>query len=98
MTEFLSQFARIMTRNHDLDIRVDDFLTRDEVCKIIKINKDTLRTRIRSGQFPEPVSVAGQERWATSQINKFIYKTNPHLSASRDLRDEARAAIEEHSA
>ena len=98
MTEFFSQLARMLTTSHDVDIRIDEFLTREEVCKRVKINKDTLRTRIRAGQFPEPVSVAGQDRWATSQINQFIYRTNPHLSASRDLRDEARAAIEEATA
>ena len=94
MTQFINRLARLLTSNNDVDIRLDEFLTRDDVCDRLKITRETLRKRIRSGEFPEAVTVAGQERWPTSLINQHIYKTNRHLTASRDLRDEARAAIE----
>ncbi|WP_145912582.1 helix-turn-helix transcriptional regulator [Endozoicomonas montiporae] len=95
MTLFINRLARLLTSSNDVDIRIDEFLTRDEVCDRLKVTRETLRKRIRSGEFPEAVKVAGQERWPTSLINQHIYKTNHHLTASRDLRNEARAAIEE---
>ena len=80
------------------DIKRDEILTTDEVCERLKIHRNTLNGWIRKGTFPEPLNIAGQQRWTTSLINARIYEDNPQLREREHLMAEARRISEKSGA
>ena len=72
------------------DIKRDEMLTMDEVCHRLKVHRNTLTGWIKKGAFPEPLNIAGQQRWSTSLINSRIYEDNPQLRERENLMAQAR--------
>ncbi|GAA4649061.1 hypothetical protein GCM10023116_13350 [Kistimonas scapharcae] len=93
--DFFRDFFASVTKNALVDIRHDEFLTQDEVAKKLKISRETLRKAIKTGAFPESVTIANQSRWPSSLINAHIRETNEQLKLDDEIWDAARAAIKE---
>ena len=86
----LTQALNNISSQFPFDIKKDEMLTMDEVCHRLKVHRNTLTGWIKKGAFPEPLNIAGQQRWSTSLINARIYEDNPQLREREHLMDEAR--------
>lgn len=87
--------AQKMTCGDGVDVRHDTMFSRRDLGKMLSLSQITLAKAIKYGDFPEPIRVAGQDRWPSSLINEFIYETNPRLQAKEELRAQAIKAIKE---
>ena len=94
----LTQALNNITSQLPFDIKRDEMLTMDEVCHRLKVHRNTLTGWIKKGAFPEPLNIAGQQRWSTSLINAQIYEDNPKLREREYLMAEARRISEKAGA
>lgn len=63
-----------------IDVTEDKMLDAIQVLELIGCNMSTLRKQIKLGNFPEPITIAGQRRWLASTINNHVISTNPHIA------------------
>lgn len=94
----LTEALNKLSSQSSFDITRDEMLTMDEVCNRLKIHRNTLTGWIKKGAFPEPLNIAGQQRWSTSLINARIYEDNPQLREREYLMAEARRISEKTGA
>lgn len=91
--EFVSELMHALngySKDGSFDIKTDEMLTKDEVCQRLKVTRNTLTNWVKRGDFPEALSIGGQQRWPCSLINARIMEDNPKLHERNRLIAEAR--------
>ena len=98
LSALLIALLQQLSQGDGVDIRHDQMLSCKEVTDRLGISKPTLMKAIRMGDFPEPIQIAGQDRWPTSVINDFIRQRNDQLQQQDELRAQALQAARSGSA
>jgi hypothetical protein len=60
---------------NDLGLPIKDYYMTRDLCKVLKIKPDNLRSRFRRGHYPEPTRVNGKRVFTLQEINTIIEKT-----------------------
>lgn len=55
----------------------DKLITRAELGELLSCSETTLWRRVKSGELPQPIRVAGLLRWRLSDISKVISEAEP---------------------
>lgn len=94
----LALLLQKLTETDGVDIRHDQLYSRKEVMKLLDISRFTMDRVLKAGEFPEPIKVAGQDRWPSSVINQHIRQNNQQLQAQEELKSQALRALESEQA
>jgi hypothetical protein len=60
---------------NDLGLRVKDYYTTSDVCKVLDILPDTFRQRIYRGYYPEPDRRGGRRFFTLDQVRHMLMVT-----------------------
>ena len=77
-----------------VDIAKENLLSSRDLLAMLNLGRNTLMKAIASGEFPEPLIIAGQKRWTASMINEYIMINNPSLRRRQALIANAQLSIE----
>ncbi|MET4706699.1 hypothetical protein [Endozoicomonas lisbonensis] len=93
LSELLTTLLQRLSQGESIDIRHDQMYPLKVVLARLDISKPTLMKAIRSGEFPEPTVVCGQDRWPSYAINQYLWKKTPHIQKTEELRQQAAQAL-----
>ena len=93
LSELLIRLLQQLTQGNGVDIRHDLMLSLKDVTVRLDISKPTVLKAIRSGDFPKPIKVAGQDRWPSSVINDYLRQSNTQLQDKNELMAQAAMAL-----
>ncbi len=57
---------------NDLGLLIKDYYMTKDLCKVLKIRPDTLRSRFRSGRYPEPQRLGDKRIFSLSEVIEII--------------------------
>ena len=60
--------------NASTDVQQEYMMTRKDIMKLLGISPPTLRKAIDDGTFPKPANIAGQDRWPSSLVHRYIHQ------------------------
>lgn len=68
-----------------MDIRSEELFTKEELCRKLKITRQTLYRYQKKGLAPQCIMVLGQERFSSKEINRWLKQNNPAVMTDDDI-------------
>jgi predicted DNA-binding transcriptional regulator AlpA len=73
-----------------LMIENEEYVTLDEVEKLVNMKQTSIYTRVRFGSFPQPLKFPTRMAWKSKEIEAYIDSTRKNLKEDGNLKEKGK--------